>query len=165
MQDGSVESKTWDVIADDGSGPEIPTLPVSILLEKLANKEIRAGARPAPGEVTLEEVEIALAEIGAGTAIHTKPEKAVFEQVLGADFAKLPESVQHLHGQIGRNAFAGIAQTKGPTGIMGRITAAIFGFPSGGADIPVKITITADHKREAWCREFDGKPFVSTLST
>ena len=164
MLNGNIDSKTWDLIADDGCGPEIPTLPVSILLEKLANKDVKAGARPVLGEVTLAEVECALAEIGAGTAIHTKRVKPVFEQVLGADFAKLPDAVQCLHSQIGYSVFAGAAHTKGSTGVLGRITAAIFGFPADGEAVPVKIMITADQEKEIWRREFDGKPFVSRLS-
>lgn len=163
-KDGSRERRIWNVIASSGRGPEIPTLPVSILLVKLVKGKIEAGARPSPGEITRDEVEAALSGIDAGAGVQVKSVDPVFKQALGLAFDELPEPIRELHNNFGEVVYEGRAKTKGATGLLGRIGAMVVGFPSNSENIPVKVTITADENGETWKREFDGKPFVSRLS-
>ncbi len=163
-RNGEYIRRDWDLVADDGRGPGIPTVPVSILLKKLAAGAVQTGARPSPGEVTMDEVESALAKLEISTKIHeTKPE-TIFSRVLGSTFEELPAPVRQLHNRFGRTVYQGRAQTKGPTGLLGRIGALFVGFPRSGNEIPVQVTITADETGEFWLREFDGKAFSSFLS-
>jgi len=92
-----------------------------------------------------------------------KPELPIFQSCLGVSFSELPEAVQSLHNNIGRCCFSGVAESKGPTGFSGRLTARLFGFPEAAQNIPVKVTITADAVGEYWCRDFDGCVFESKL--
>lgn len=163
-RDGTYVHRVWDLIADDGHGPEIPTLPVSVLLEKLLQGEVATGGRASPGEVTIGEVEHALAEIGAATQTRTQTIQPLFRKVLGDEFDKLPTPVKELHSGFGRSIYEGRATAEGPTGLLGRMAAPLVGFHAGGDDIPVRVTIDADLNGETWSREFDGKKFQSGLT-
>jgi len=54
--DDSWCKRTWELVGSDGDGPEIPTLPVSLLLEKLHEGAVPLGARASVGEVGLNEL-------------------------------------------------------------------------------------------------------------
>ena len=161
---GDTIRRNWDLIASDGYGPEIPTLPVSILLTKLIDKKLATGARTSPGEILLKELEVLLENIGASTNCHESIERPLFKQVLGIEFESLPGPLLELHTTTGQAFYKGIAQTNGPTGLSGRIAAKLVGFPAAGEDIPVSVTITSNSNTEFWVREFDGHRFHSTLS-
>ena len=162
--DGTYERREWDLIADDGHGPNIPTLPVSILLNKLLDGEVTSGARACLGEITLDELDMALAKFGGKTQVHNQIAKPIFKQGLGKDFEALPQPIKVLHSGVGINVYEGMAKVKGPTGLLGRIASRLVGFPTGDGEMPVKVTITSDEKEEKWLREFDGQPFYSNLS-
>jgi len=162
--EGNKVIREWDLIADDGRGPEIPTIPVSVLLNKLADGHVEAGARPSPGEVTLSDVETQLAEIDAKTKLHETEFTPVFKTALGDQFDKLPDPIQKLHNHVGQVVYEGEASTKPSTGLLGRIASLIVGFPKEKDDIPVRVTLTVDENGETWLREFDGKPFHSRMS-
>lgn len=162
--DGTYERRVWDLIADGGHGPNIPTLPVSILLNKTLNGEVSVGARACLGEITLEELDIAMDVFGAKTEVHTQPVQPIFQQALGKSYDALPHSIKALHSQLGMHVYEGIASVKGPTGLLGRIASRLVGFPTGNGEMPVKVTIASDDRQELWVREFDGQPFSSNLS-
>jgi len=44
----------WQLIAQDGSGPNVPTIPAELVIEKIAAGEIEPGARPCLGLIDLE---------------------------------------------------------------------------------------------------------------
>lgn len=55
-KNGNPKSIKWFIIAKDGDGPQIPTIPAIILAKKLANGKINEiGAKPCVGLVTLDE--------------------------------------------------------------------------------------------------------------
>lgn len=162
--DGAYVRREWDLIADDGHGPNIPTLPVSIMLNKILDGNVTTGARACLGEITLEELDIALDKFGGKTQVHTWFVEPVFKQALGEVFNTLPKPIKALHNQIGMHVYEGMAHVKGPTGVIGRIASRLVGFPICEAKTPVKVTITSDDKEETWVREFDGRPFYSNLS-
>jgi len=163
-KDGTYERCEWDLIADDGQGPNIPTLPVSILLNRILDNEVETGARACLGEITLDELDEALATIGGETQIHKHKALPIFKQALGDDFEHLAKPIKDLHNGLGRHVYKGQAQIKGPTGIMGHIASKLVGFPIGNGDVPVEVTLTADEKSETWIRDFGGKRFLSHLS-
>lgn len=60
---GNAHMRTWFIIAKDGDGPHIPTIPAIILARKLLRQEITIkGAMPCVGLVSLEEYLDALKE-------------------------------------------------------------------------------------------------------
>lgn len=163
-REGIYERREWDLIANDGHGTKIPTLPVSIMLNNILDGSVEVGARACLGEVTLDDLDVALEDFGAKAQIRVSEAEPIFKQALGESFAKLPEPIKELHNQFGNHVYEGRADIKAPTGILGRIASKIVGFPGGAADIPVKVSITGDEKSETWVREFDGQAFSSCLS-
>lgn len=155
---------TWELVASDGQGPEIPTLPVSVLLEKLHKGLVAPGARAAPGEVSLIDLNPRFNSINAETRIDNRVVQPVFKSVLGTSFSQLPLAVQELHNHIGTVRYEGVANSKGPTGVTGRIAAWLFGFPGQAAKVPVTVTLSAKSGSEHWIRQFAGATFHSTLS-
>lgn len=164
-RDGQMLRREWDLIADGGHGPNIPTLPVSILLEQMLDgKALESGARPSLGDITPEQIQAALDAFGGKTQIHESPVLPLFRQVLGDDFDALPATVKALHNRFGKTVYEGRANVKGATGLFGRIAALLVGFPSDMNDIPVRVTLTADDKSETWVRKFGEKTFRSHMS-
>ncbi len=154
----------WELAADDGRGPEIPTLPVSVLLDQLANGLVTPGARAAPGEVTLDQLAPRFNAIAAQTAIYEKPLLPVFQSVLGDDFYTLPAAVQELHSHVGAVNYRGYATSAGPTGLTGRLAAWCVGFPGVASSVPVTVALNAAPGQEQWQRTFAGSSFKSILS-
>ena len=55
-QDGTAHKRQWFIIAKDGYGPHIPTIPAIVLAKKIASGVLPAlGAYPCVGQVTLHE--------------------------------------------------------------------------------------------------------------
>ena len=161
---GEYERHEWDLIVDDGKGPNIPTLPVSIMLHKILNGVVKTGARACLDEFTIEELDAVLAEYDGKTEIHVSKAEPVFKQALRASFDKLPEPVKALHNQFGKHVYEGRASIKGPTGLLGKIASVLVGFPKASNDTPVRVTITGDEQSETWVREFGKQSFLSHLS-
>ena len=162
--DGDYKRLEWDLIADDGHGPNIPTLPVSILLNKILKGEVDIGARPCLSEVSLDEINTALAVFGGKTQLHSHSARPIFARALGDRFDALPNSIKELHQPFGKHVYEGRASIKGATGPLGWIASLLVGFPKGISDTPVKVTITSNEKAETWVRQFGDKSFYSNLS-
>jgi len=69
---GNCELCEWDLIADDGHGPNIPTLPVSIVLNRLLEGNFTPGARVCMGEISMVELDEALAEFNGKGEFHAE---------------------------------------------------------------------------------------------
>jgi len=162
--DQRIVRRTWDMVASDGHGPEIPTLPVSVLLHKLNSSLIEAGARPSPGDITLNDLKPQFNQLDIKTCTHEEFVQPLFKAALGESFNLLPLPVQKLHSTIGQTVYRGRTESKGPTGLTGRLAAWLFRFPGAARDVPIQVTVTADESRETWVREFAGTSFKSHLS-
>ncbi len=69
-KDGSPLSITWNLIARDGHGPEIPSIPAILLAKKFASKAMnRTGATPCVGLFSLEEFMTELRPWRIGTMV------------------------------------------------------------------------------------------------
>lgn len=100
----------------------------------------------------------------SGPVIDKQPVKSVFQVALGQQFDALPLPIRLFHARFGEANYKGVAQIEGATGIIGRIAARIFGFPSSGKDVLVKVRITADPALEVWERDFGQHRFSSSVS-
>ena len=58
----------------------------------------------------------------------------------------------------------GLADSKGPNGVTGRVAAWLFGFPRKAKDVPITVELLADPHCEQWHRTLAGSTFKSTLS-
>ena len=161
---GQLIKRTWDLVASDGNGPNIPTLPVSVLLDKLHRKSIAAGARTSCGEVSVGDLQPHIKAIGAETLIKQVELQPIFKTVLGDSFYALPQPVQDFHNTAGKSVYRGVAVSLGPTGISGRLAAFMYGFPGASDNISVEVRTTADSDSETWVRKFNGSIFKSRLS-
>ncbi|MEZ5792750.1 MAG: SDR family NAD(P)-dependent oxidoreductase [Nitratireductor sp.] len=66
--DGEPIRKSWFIIAKDGDGPQIPTVPAIVLAARIARGELlRAGAYPCVGLVSLEDYLAELEGFAVGT--------------------------------------------------------------------------------------------------
>jgi len=162
--DGTREERTWSMVIGDGQGPKVPVQPVVVLLDKLRAGGVAAGARPAVGEVTLGEMEAALALIGASTSTQNRPWTGLFPNAVGNRFASLPQAVRDLHSGYGENTYEGTAECDGPDGLLAWCAARLVGLPPAGATTTVRVTIDASEHREVWTRRFGRHTMRSTLT-
>jgi len=156
--------RRWELGVGDGMGPEIPTIPVSVLLNKLNSNELDAGARPAIGEFSLPDLQDSFQAINAETHILERRVTGVFQKVLGDQFDVLPQVIKQLHTTYGLKQFEGLVDSKGPSGISGRLCAALFRFPQRAKQQPITVCIEADENQECWRRIFVDRTMKSHLS-
>ncbi|MCF6219743.1 MAG: DUF4166 domain-containing protein [Robiginitomaculum sp.] len=163
--DGAPISQHWHLIAEDGDGPFIPTLAAEILTRRWLEAEPTAGARAAVSEITLSEFEHVFSSLAIKSEFaDIKPAPYLFQQVLGADFDKLPEVVRFGHEVSNTKIMHGrvdVVRGKNP---LAQLAASIIGFAKTGTDRPITISMDVRGGHETWIRTIDGKAFRSTLS-
>jgi hypothetical protein len=88
-----------------------------------------------------------------------------FQQLLGADFAVLPEPIRRLHGLAAAAATAGRADIVAAKGLLPWLICALAGFPAPGHDVPVTVAFETDGQGgEFWRRRFAGRRYQSGFS-
>tara|TARA_R110002072_G_scaffold121321_2_gene254863 strand:+ start:5779 stop:6132 length:354 start_codon:yes stop_codon:yes gene_type:complete len=101
LKQGKRIERRWPLIAEDGDGPEIPTLAMAPLLTKLLAGEIRSGARDAGEALALEDYAPAFAALSIGQAREGRVlPPSLYRRVMGDRFDKLPPSVRAMHGVL-----------------------------------------------------------------
>ncbi|ACI53965.1 Saccharopine dehydrogenase [Rhizobium leguminosarum bv. trifolii WSM2304] len=158
----------WHLIAEGDDGPFIPVTGVAALVRRLL-KGIRPepGARPATGELRLDDFEAEFRRFSITTGIRMENEGAclpLYHRVLGSAFEQLPPAIAAIHsvGPAGGARIAsGRARIERGRGFLAGIVARLIGFPPAGEDVPVTVRFTADGEKEIWTRDFGGKTFHS----
>lgn len=89
--------------------------------------------------------------------------RGVFEQVLGADFARLAPAVQALHHAGGW--YAGRVDVVPAVHPVARLMARVTALPRAMRDAPLQVGIARTAAGETWTRNFDGHVMRSRLST
>jgi hypothetical protein len=156
-----MKRRSWRLLAEAGEGPFIPAVAARVLLRR--PEGIAPGARPALAEFTLVEFDAAVSDLAVS---HTRDEAELvpaFEQVLGAEFARLPDAVQASHRVFGPVSLVGTSRITRGSGLWPRLLGGLFGFPSAGEDVAVRVEKTPVASGEIWERDFAGKRFVSHL--
>jgi uncharacterized protein DUF4166 len=88
-----------------------------------------------------------------------------FEQLLGSDFAALPEPVRRLHSLRADATTAGRAEIVSPRGFLPWLVCKASGLPAPGKDVPVSVAFHVDgHGGELWRRRFAGRRYQSGFS-
>ena len=83
-----------------------------------------------------------------------------FQQLLGSEFAILPEPVHRLHGLAADAATEGRADIVAAKGFWPWLICRLAGFPAPGQDVPVTVAFRTDGQGgEFWCRRFAGRRY------
>jgi len=159
---GKTYHNRWQLWAEDGDGPYIPTLTARAILAKASSMSY--GARACLSDISLDNLRTAFQDLSVTESTDHFTHTPLFQRALGAEFQNLPASVQQLHSQIEFASFSGTSRvTRGKNGLS-KLIAAIFGFPKAGSEIAVRVEITCQENQEVWRRVFDGKAFQSVLT-
>jgi hypothetical protein len=166
--DGQERIRAWHLVAEGDSGLAVPGLATVLLAKRyLAGHPPAPGARPALGELELDDFTPLLVEAGIAFGDRdeaTRDDRALFTKILGASFDQLPEAIRSLHSTRGVQNYEGEAQVSGDSAIIARVARALFRMPRRGSKIPVEVSIVADGGTETWIRSFAGRRFRSELS-
>ncbi|MDQ6628375.1 MAG: DUF4166 domain-containing protein [Pseudomonadota bacterium] len=155
--------RTWHLLAEGRDGPLIPSMAVeAVVRSTLLGESPLAGARPAICEVSLSQYE----RLFAQRSIHTgfrEPIGAVslYRRILGSAWDRLPEPIQCLHSVTSSASFAGRCDVQRGRHPLGRILAALIGFPLAGAGQSIVVRLTAEGDVERWVRTIGGRSFSS----
>ena len=163
MAGGSRIERVWTAIAEDGDGPEIPTLAIAPLVAKILTGDVPTGARDAGEALTLADYAPAFAEL---YIYQERTDRVLppplYARVLGDRFVRLPASVRAMHSNLRDGGAAGEAQVTGAANVLGALIARIVGFPRAGR-YPLHVTFAEDEKGERWTRHFGRTSFHSVL--
>ncbi|ARQ57237.1 saccharopine dehydrogenase protein [Rhizobium sp. Kim5] len=159
----------WHLIAEGDDGPFIPVTGVAALVRRLlGGVRPESGARPATGELQLEDFEAEFRRFSITTGIRAESEGAglpLYHRLLGSAFEGLPPAISAMHagGHSGGGArlASGRARVERGRGWLARIVARLIGFPPAGEDVPVTVRFTADGEKEIWTRHFGDRSFHS----
>jgi NAD(P)-dependent dehydrogenase (short-subunit alcohol dehydrogenase family) len=153
----------WTLIAEDGDGPEIPTLAAVLLADMIVDGQVAIGARDASTLLTLSQFQPQFDGLAIYTSRDETPYTPLFARVLGAQFDGLPKAVRDLHTLIGNGGAKGEALVTRGSSVLAGLVSAIMGFPRAGTH-PVHVTFDEHKGVEHWTRDFGGSIFSSHLS-
>ena len=155
---------TWCLVAANGHGPNVPTLPALAVIKALAAGTLhKTGAAPCVGLLTLASIAHEFARFRIVTRSMVQP-RPLFARLIGRTYPDLPRALREGHGVDGRLVLTGRAAVEGAQTAFGRIIARWFGFPGKAEDVPVTVEMIADGDSEIWRRTIGGHRFASRLS-
>jgi saccharopine dehydrogenase-like NADP-dependent oxidoreductase len=154
--------RRWQIIAYHGDGPFIPAVPARAIIRKCAS--IRPGARPSLFDLSMPEIESALAGLSVQTTTLAAQAPTLIQKALEERWKELPPSVKCLHSVQDLEVFIGKAKVTRGRGVIERAAAFFFNFPKAGENVPVTITKTRTAFGEIWERNFGGRRFRSYLT-
>lgn len=156
-------SRRWTLIAEDGDGVEIPTLPAQLLARALADGRLPRGAYHAGGLLRLAGFQDLFRGLAISQEISEKIYTPLYQRVMGATFARLSEPVRAMHAVFGNGGTEGEAVVSRGRTFMARLVSGIFGFPPAGHH-PLHVSFEEENGIERWTRDFSGRRFSSHLS-
>ena len=165
--DGSLVERSWHMIADGDDGPFIPAIAAELIIRRcVAGIVPHVGARPAIGDVDLDEYESAFARraIVSGTRHSLPGETPLYRRLLGEAWETLPLEIRAMHSVEGNLEAEGMAEIERGRSPVAMLICALFRFPRSGADVPVNVTFRARRRGETWRRRFGTRAFSSRQS-
>ncbi|MFT3999049.1 MAG: DUF4166 domain-containing protein [Rhizobium sp.] len=160
---GAMKARRWTLIAENGDGVEIPTLPAQLLARALRDGRISPGARPAGGLLSLADFRTLFRDLAISeetTEMHYTP---LYQRVMGPAFAHLSEPVRTMHAVFGDGGAKGEAIVTRGQSAAARLIAGVFGFPAAGKH-ELHVAFEEQSGIEQWTRDFSGLCFSSHLS-
>ncbi|WP_439616102.1 DUF4166 domain-containing protein [Shinella sp.] len=160
---GEAVVRRWTLIAEDGDGPEIPTIAAHVLANAVAAGRLEPGARHAAGVVALQDFAPHFDRLAIFRAIESRPYQPLYHRVIGPAYATLPQPVRAMHDLIGDAGAAGRARVRRGTSLPARIVCAVMHFPPEG-EHDLHVSFEERNGVERWTRDFAGHAFMSELS-
>ena len=160
---GVFECRRWTLIAEDGCGPEIPTMAGQLMANAIADGEVAPGARPAVGELSLASFGPQFDRLAIFRQIESHPYVPLYRRVMGDAFDCLPQPVRDMHGVFGDAGAEGVATVERGRSPLARLVAAIMRFPPEGEHM-LHVAFEESEGAERWTRDFGGHRFSSELS-
>jgi uncharacterized protein YbjT (DUF2867 family) len=161
---GRALDRCWTLLAEQGDGPEIPTLAAAILADRILAGHVAPGARDAGETLELEDFE---PDFGSLALRHETIDRSrpppLYARVMREAFFRLPPAVRSLHEIAGDAGAAGRAEVERGAHPLGRLVAALMGFPPEG-EHGVHVHFEERDGAETWTRDFSGRKFRSRLS-
>ena len=156
--------RRWTLIANDGDGPEIPTLSIVPLIDRILNGTERTGARDAGDCLTLADYQPAFDRLSiVHETVESEAQLPLYARVMGSRFNALPPTVRAMHDTLRDGGASGSATVTGAANPLAAIVARIVGFPRAGI-YALHVDFTERDGIECWMRDFDGVRFLSRLS-
>lgn len=151
--------RRWFLIARSGHGPQIPATPAVIIARKVMRGELkRTGAYNASGCITREELLEALKDCSIEEVM---PVGSLYQHILAARYAVLPQAVQRLHAVDSEIHYSGRCEVKRGRGYILNLLADILSLPKAGENVDVNVHIKQQDDKEIWTRHFNGRRFRS----
>ena len=160
---GAMKACRWTLIAENGVGVEIPTLPAQLLARSLRDGRLLPGARHAGGLLQLAEFRELFRALAISDETRGAPYTPLYRRVMGQAFAYLSEPVRAMHEVFGDGGARGEAVVSRGRSLAARLIAEIFGFPPAG-NHPLHVSFEEENGIERWTRDFSGRCFTSRLS-
>jgi hypothetical protein len=165
--EGARVVRAWHMTAEGDDGPFIPSMACEAIIRHcVAGKHPAPGARPATGDLELEDYE----RLFARRAIHSGQREQtaasaslpLYRRLLGEAYDAMPAPLREMHDLANEMSAEGTATVTRGNGLLARLAAAIVGFPQAGENVPVRVDFKVEHGRERWTRSFAGRTFHST---
>lgn len=164
--EGKWVKRAWTLFAPPGRGPTIPAIPAALLVQEIQRNSVPYGARAAYDCLSLDMIENALDKLGISTqTAETALPVPVFTHALGADAARLAAPIRKVHQGYVPLVLEGEATVKGGASLQARLLGRLFGFPTEGDSVPVRVEIVPRGRCERWSRKFGKRRFLTTLKT
>lgn len=161
---GQRVERRWTLIANEGDGPEIPTLAIAPLVARILRGKEPSGARDAGEALTLADYDPTFDEL----AVRHSAEEIVlpdplYHRVMGNRFHSLPRAVRAMHDVLRDGGASGEADVIGAANPIGALIARVFGFPRAG-QYSLHVAFAESDGVECWTRHFGTTRFDSELS-
>ncbi|HTJ02520.1 MAG TPA: DUF4166 domain-containing protein [Methylovirgula sp.] len=156
--------RRWTLIADDGDGPEIPTLAAELLAEMVLAGKVAPGARDASRLLDLEQFEPLFSTLSVkhGT-VETELPQPLYERAMGAGYAAMPQAVREMHDLCGDGGASGEAEVERGRNIVARLIGWVMRFPPAGKHA-LHVAFAECGDGETWTRAFGLYAFSSRFS-
>ncbi|WP_411032982.1 DUF4166 domain-containing protein [Shinella sp. BYT-45] len=155
--------RRWTLIAEDGDGPEIPTIAAHVLANAIAAGTLEPGARHAAGQVRLEDFDAHFDRLAIFRAVESRPYVPLYRRVIGPAYAAMPRPVRDMHHLVGDGGAAGRATVRRGRSWPARFICAVMRFPPAG-EHALHVSFEERDGIERWTRDFAGHAFTSELS-
>ena len=162
LKDEQPLRRRWQLAASKGQGSFIPALAARAAIGNCGC--LAPGARPFLGDLTLPQIASAMAELSITDSFAKEPAPTLLQTALGDRWLQLPQSVQRLHSVQDRESFSGRARVTRGRGLLARLAAWYFAFPTAADDVELTLTKTRTPRGEVWERDFAGRRFRSVLT-
>lgn len=90
-------------------------------------------------------------------------QSSLYEQLMGSQFARLPQAVQRFHRLAGKWSLEGWVDTEAPSSLVGRWLARSLGAPRHRTSGPIRFELHAQPHAEQWIRHFPSRTMSSRL--